>query len=94
MRYECPVSTVINMVNTISQKIIKLVEGIDNNNINGISPGTNFVSDLNYSSLKMLKVLIMIESQFNIEFREEDLSTPEYFSTVESIAGLIKNKYL
>lgn len=77
------------MINNKLKKIICDLLEDDYEKMN-IDKNTNLVTDLNFDSLKLITLIIEVESQFNVMIDDDDLDIDK-ISSVEYIDKLVEN---
>jgi len=51
----------------------------------------NYIDSGYVDSMRLIKFMLIIEAEFDIELTESDMETPE-FKTIGGLVGIIKNK--
>jgi acyl carrier protein len=75
-------------VSMARERLIALVEQILGRPSDGSFPVEERLSDLGMSSIKMVNLMLAVESEFDIMIPQSDI-TPENFHSVASIEALI-----
>lgn len=77
-------------IENIEKLLINLIKKEFNLDGNEIQSNNNF-TNLGIDSLKMIKLVILIENEFNLEIDDEEV-IPENFDSIKSISKLILDK--
>ena len=71
----------------VTEKIINVVKGVIGENVDNLNGDTK-VESIGVSSIDYVKVLIMLETEFDIEFDDDDLIFDED-TCISDLAGKI-----
>ena len=70
------------------ERLIRLVEEILGHSFDGAFPAEQRLSDLGMSSIKMVSLMLAVESEFDIMIPQSDI-TPENFESLAAVEALI-----
>lgn len=74
------------------ESLLQLVLDKSNQKEQNINKDTQLVEDLNYDSIKLVQLLVVIEEKYNVEFIDEDMDFGN-FKTIGTLSDLV-SKYM
>lgn len=77
----------------VKERLLVILNKISNTVIDAatIDKATSLINDFNFNSIKMVELIVSIESEFNISIDDDDLEL-EKLDSLDNLIGMIKAK--